>query len=442
MDIRIKIWRYALADERVWARLGSIPARAFVGPERDLFAIVQTHYLKFGKIPPHDIFEKIASKVIEDRERREAATGLFLRYYGGTKNGKLTDYDLDMFLAVLEEETLSRALEAADQALREGKRIGNKVYTGAGGAWQILESSKLQVETKSVDSDPWALYESRKGAEKHSYETEVLNAFGVNMEEGELWVITGFANEGKTTLALNTARELSRQLPVVYVTLEKAAGRMWWKIGSMELGDQGLTYSAFKDGTLSEEAENTFKGWYKERQKNFHIVKMAAGTGIGEVIMTAKSIISGRRGALVIDYIGLLGGSTRDDYMGSAMKRLMELTDMGWVVVALHQTNREGYREALETGRYRLYALASSNEVEKAADAVMWVMKVGFLHSRVGLMKFRESPIDLDKTAVLILNPETLVFEARELAEEQGGSSQEEKQEILDRVGEMLDREE
>lgn len=408
-------------DLALWELAAPFPSDCFSSHARELFIYLREHYLRYGSVmDPDAINARVKASQFTKDEKKEI---LKLYYTVKGMSTRATGWDLDALREEHSKEALVDSITNALKALDPGVEVKGRFYVGVEGATALLDHGKMA--TKESDAvDPFDAYQSRKNSgEKGAVVVPLFNTLIPSLQYGELWILVGFAGHGKTTIALNMSHGVaSRGDKVLYLSLETPKHVAEWKLASIRSRfNRGpkLPYRQIKSGGLSLEQEAKLKELLDENEKNFRIVELPMGSRIGELSALMRALFTRQHYSIVfVDYLGALGGSSvRSDafryyYLGQAICSFKEMAkSFKTVIVLLHQANRKGWEEAEKKGFYVISALAETNEGERTADGLAWVMRTSHLHSRIGLMKYRDDAIDLSRTTNLILDPDTHSFE-------------------------------
>lgn len=208
--------------------------------------------------------------------------------------------------------------------------------------------------------------------------SRVDELLGGGMVAEGLYILAARPGIGKTTLALNIAKQTSRRVPTLFVSLEMSDRQISAKRLALEtsipawrlMNDAALSQaeeaSIYKHASALSEQKITFNRW--------------SGATVSDIGFLARQVED--LGLVIIDYLGLIqtkeGRSLyeKTTYISGALKRLAR--SLGVPILALAQLNRE-----VESGgrKPRLSDLRDSGAIEQDADGVM------FLHCPSGRPK-------------------------------------------------------
>lgn len=392
------------ADSDCWLQVSGLRPEVFAYPYSHLFSIARFHYMKNGTSLDRDSLKRaLVERDFSEQERRDIVEA----YIRAAQLSK-TSWSVESLIQSYQARRLARGLKDAIRALAEGFRDGRgRYYGGVEGARMILSEMEASLDPSASESeiDPTAALSSHLSL----LPFPLLEPLG-GILEGELWLLSGFPGDGKTTLMLNMALDLLLSgRPPLIISLETSPVRLKWKLACMLSAEKSptLSYERLLTGRLSPDETSHLKSLLSDISSIK--VRRVTGYGVSEILslLRAHSDIS----VVFIDYLGLLySRSTRFfNEIGEAIKSLFKYgQNTRTSIVCLTQVNREGYRSAQETGYYSLRALADTNESERTPDGVMWLLRTGYLTSRMGVSKRRELPYDPTKFVELSLHPQTL----------------------------------
>jgi len=369
------------ADSDCWLQVSGLRPEVFAYPYSHLFSIARFHYMKNGTSLDRDSLKRaLVERDFSEQERRDIVEA----YIRAAQLSK-TSWSVESLIQSYQARRLARGLKDAIRALAEGFRDGRgRYYGGVEGARMILSEMEASLDPSASESeiDPTAALSSHLSL----LPFPLLEPLG-GILEGELWLLSGFPGDGNETS------------PV----------RLKWKLACMLSAEKSptLSYERLLTGRLSPDETSHLKSLLSDISSIK--VRRVTGYGVSEILslLRAHSDIS----VVFIDYLGLLySRSTRFfNEIGEAIKSLFKYgQNTRTSIVCLTQVNREGYRSAQETGYYSLRALADTNESERTPDGVMWLLRTGYLTSRMGVSKRRELPYDPTKFVELSLHPQTL----------------------------------
>ena len=186
-------------------------------------------------------------------------------------------------------------------------------------------------------------------------------------EKGDYVVIGARPSVGKTAIALNFAYEMSEKYRTVFYSLEtgesKLAARFFANVMDTDFGK--IKSRSLSD---SEKAELAMK--YAPVAKRKIFFRNASGKTAFEICSAA---LRDRAEVVIIDYMGLIGGTARSEYerVSAISKEFHTFAQRHKVlVIMICQLSREGGRD-----RPTLAALRDSGQIEQDADAVLLLHK-------------------------------------------------------------------
>jgi hypothetical protein len=220
---------------------------------------------------------------------------------------------------------------------------------------------------------------------------------------GELWIIGGYASQGKTTLALNWIRYLALDggWNIYYFTLEMPAIEIWQILAASHSahpkwtrqGRRPIAHDHIRSGQFANEDEAHF---YREVYHDFRseyagrieVEFPALGMTIEDIWSRAEALHrTSPLDLVVIDYLSLLRpppSLRHPDVRAATTENLKIAKNMavefaggeGITVVTPHQISRDGYDQAKANGGvYEMRAFADTAEVERSADHLLTVFR-------------------------------------------------------------------
>jgi replicative DNA helicase len=343
----------------------------------------------------------------------------------------------DKFLSLLDEVTEALIREN----LRGTVQRAGKVLDSAGGDWKkaVQEINKglslvgglagLEEPSGCIRQDIekiWEEYERRKDPRQHSgvktglFDVDVITGGG---KPGELWLVAGFAGEGKSSLLVGMAWDacVMQGLNVVVGTAEMPRRQYQRRVlarHSMHdrfqaMGHGGIDSRKLRDGRLSGKDEefllNQVMPDFRDNPHygRFEVMQLPREFTVEYLDLKLREYHR-RFGVDVfyLDYL-LLGRPTRkygsrDEEAAGMFRDLKQLAlnfdrGKGLFVVTAHQLNRESRRRAEVTKSYDLWSLAITSEAERSADVVLWVLRLDSHKSDrvvlVGMVKNRDGEL-------------------------------------------------
>lgn len=415
-DREVRILGSLTKDVSLWEAALTFPADCFSPIGGDLFLLMREHYIKYGvAITDEAIHDKVKRANLEKETKKEL---LRLYYSSRGTHAIATQWDLDFLREATGKNKLLSSMSNAVRALTEGVEIKGKYYVGLEGAAALLDQSKAEV-VREKSLTPFEVYQKRK-EKAYAIPSPLFDPLVTELMYGEFWILGGYAGDGKTTASLNLAygASLAAKSKTLYITMETPRHVAKWKMVSI-MSNQNmpiLRYKLIRGGKLDANQEKHFQVLLEKSDEFFKVVEMPVGSQVGEVKAVIRTeMLKKHYDLIVLDYLGLMGSKAGSEYPGAymneAIKRLKEVPKQhSTVFVCVHQMNREGHKEAVKTGYYTLNALSDANEAEKSPDGIAWVLKLGFCRTKLGIMKYRDEPLDLERVVELQLEPETHTF--------------------------------
>lgn len=401
------------SDPSLWDIALTLPDEVFVDPELGvIFSVLKDSWRRHNALPDDAAFGRaLRQKVAGDQLKTTLRLFLQVRRLA---NGTCTSADLEELRAAFEDRMLTDHIEHAVRALRGQTQFHKRTYKGIEGCRTILRQA-VMTQTVEEALDPYAAYLRRKeqGADG-TQASKILFGLLPPAQPGELHMLAGYASEGKTTLALNVIHSLPG--PNLYVTMEAPSQRIHWARASMLSLEQApiLPYRKVKNGQLDTADEEHLRALLQSTAGHTRVVDRPAGGSSTDVMRLLATCFRERHyPVVVVDYLGLCASRGRDygSQLGEFLRDLKGFAmEHNTVVYILHQINRAGWEAAKKRGFYVLGALSETNAAEQVPDAVVWIMRDGFLKSKIGCMKYRDEPLDLTRVVELSLDEETQVY--------------------------------
>lgn len=410
-------------NAEAWTQASNLKSAVFPSPYSVLFSLLRGHYLKTGHSPNASQVRRIllASGLPPDKVKRLAMV------YKECANQSGKGWDVDSLIEEYHERIYVQSLEKAVKCLTEPVMLpGSKESVGGvQGARAILYQAEKEMDPveKGVKDDVQSMY-------KRQEELGVPPIIAMPLFKGlfdlfrcELWLLSAFSGEGKTTLMLNLAVQAYLQgEQVVVISLETESYKLKWKLAVILAAKKGVPIS-INDIVYFRLNEKDREVFFECLHEVSAIkIKECSGTGMYEILGMLRS--DPKATLVFVDNLNLTSSRNKQyfDRISEGLKSMVRFChrSKNLSVIVLAQSNRAGHKEAVAQGRYSLTSLADSNEAERSPDGVMWILQSGYLKSIIGFSKYRMLPSDSMKTRTLTLNPDTLVF----TADESGGGVQ------------------
>lgn len=377
-----------------------------------IFQIIKESSLFRGGTIPKEGFARRLRMLVSSPEDQRDILRSFLVMQQNPLNGGMNLADLEEIRVAYEERRMLQHIDLAMQALKGQVAFDGKVYSGVPGAKALLEPA-LVTRPTIEQHDPFSEYLRRKrNISKELLTPRLLCPLFPAMEPGELWVFFGFASDGKTSFALNIATAL-RPTPVLFLTLETTPLHAYWKTACLLSCDMPprISYTDIKWGKLDDEKEKHFAKLLGEAYSFMRVEDCQPGMTEVKLVALFNSILNKQHYPVVfIDYLGLMAQRGKDYFsrLGELLKTLKRIAKENRItIVCLHQANRDGWGEAKKRGFYTMDALSDINEAERTSDAIAWILRTGYLKSRIGPAKYRDEPMNLEGFMEVTLDPET-----------------------------------
>jgi len=418
-----------LASTELWPSAENVVPQCFSGTRRALFVFMRRHYERYGDtIPPKALGNAVKADT-SDEARQRAIVAEYFRCRRIKPGG---EWEMDELVKAYRTSEFLKTISASLEALQgvvtapDGKK-----YVGVDGAYEMLGIDETVACAVDGDIDPFSVYLRRK-AGGDVFSLPLLSGVAPDPQLGELWTLAGYTGEGKTSLALNLVESATRAgVGTVIVSMEGGSHVPYWKMASLlSESEEGprLPYGEIKRAALDEEKELHLKKLLEISKQRVRVIGAPVGTGPRRIRQIVKREMRKRPVQLVmVDYSKLmvLRDSRDEDYLGSCIRRLKGVaTELNVVVLMMHQTNTRGWEEAGKLGYYKLSALAETAEVQRNSDAIIWILRTGYLQSSIGLVKYRDEPFDIGSSHDISLDGEIGRFIKGSIVPRQGADGE------------------
>ena len=243
-----------------------------------------------------------------------------------------------------------------------------------------------------------------------------LDAMTQGLQRGSLIVIAGRPSMGKTSFAINIAKNVAQmnKLPVCYFSLELSKEQMSYRLLSMELG---IESGRLRTGRLQQD-EWGLLGREMEDLGELPIFMCDKGSiNVKEMLRKCRKIKKkqglGELGLVVVDYIQMMDGPNKESRDKELSKIVLDLKAMAKAldvpVVLMSQLSRD--IEKRENCRPMLCDLRETQGLEAHADVVIMLYRDEFYHpeteergiAELIVTKHRNGPIG---TVKLLFEPQ------------------------------------
>lgn len=198
----------------------------------------------------------------------------------------------------------------------------------------------------------------------------------IHIEEGDMVVLGGYPSAGKTALALQLCRRMSRERRVGYFYLENNDRKLFDRLVS---STAGISFRRIKERRLEEDDFRAIEQAQPRLLEPRLELVAASGMDVSDIRAVA---LSQHYEVVVIDYLQKLQGGggphrnltefERVTVVSSALQEFGRQT--GIVVLALSQLNRPDRKDG-EPSAPTMASLRQSGQIEQDADAVLLVYR-------------------------------------------------------------------
>lgn len=322
-------------------------------------------------------------------------------------------------------EYTGKVLAEAAEAMRSGHVTHGKRLMGSEAAWQVLGEKRLDYESLTAGGSFHEVELGRTTEQAQlDYSWAVENKYiGVplalgevndalaGLRSGDLYVVAGYAHEGKSFVLLNDAHAAWKTGKNVAVATGEMSVRKYRNrfIALHSCEPQFRTPLETKKidrGLLTKEEHEVFLEVLGDIRDNpkwgkcfiFQFPFRATPSVIFNKFASFNQIVP--LDMAVVDYLGLMSSErTRvsrreelDDLIREVKALALDFSDgRGVALEAAYQVNRSSFERARHEGYYTLSCFSDSAEVEKSADSALWLLslpqnpdelKMGFVKNR------------------------------------------------------------
>ncbi len=207
-----------------------------------------------------------------------------------------------------------------------------------------------------------------------------LDRMTSGLQKGDLIIVAGRPSMGKTAFALNIAENIAivDKLPVAVFSMEMGGAQLVMRM----LGSVGrLDQSILKNGSLTDEHWERLNEAVIRLSDAPIFIDETPGMTVLEVRARARRLarkFNGKLGLIVIDYLQLMSGSSRNDNraaeLGEISRSLKALAkELQVPVIALSQLSR--LVEQRTDKRPMMSDLRESGAIEQDADLIMFMFR-------------------------------------------------------------------
>lgn len=326
-----------------------------------------------------------------------------------------------------------KALEDSFTVYKLGKRVGRKTIQGYAAARQFLEDSLFRLDqdtgnqtnpegdVRESSMEVVQEYQERKD-KPEAFEgvktgIDVVDKLTNGAQPGELWIIGGYTEVGKTFNMINSAHYACtvQKKNVVMVTTEVAYNQYRRRIAlrharSAEYGlPHGIDSGSYKNAALTPDEEVSFVKAMEGFRDNpnygrMFVIQLPKGAGLSWIanklnFLNAMWPVH----ALYIDSLNQLpnpnGMDNQRQFFNQTVREAKQFAlgfDKGRAIPIFSpwHANRKSWEEALKNGKYNLASWQECDELERSADLLMWMLKLETEQEtreiQAGIVKYRD----------------------------------------------------
>ncbi len=212
-----------------------------------------------------------------------------------------------------------------------------------------------------------------------------LDAMTQGLQRGSLIVIAGRPSMGKTSFAMNLARNVAEahKLPVCYFSLEQSKEQMSYRFLSMELG---IESGRLRTGRLRHDEWDLLGREMKDLDELPIFICDKGSIKVKQIFSKSRKIKEkkglGELGLIIVDYIQMMDGPNKKSRDKELSKIVLDLKEMAKAldvpVVLMSQLSRDV--EKRKHHRPMLCDLRETQGLEAHADVVIMLYRDEFYH--------------------------------------------------------------
>lgn len=410
MDVFAYIIKYGDEDQDALSKLITVGNdRLFLDDWYGMFQLILKYYRLTGKVLKQDEFVSlIESFRALPVERKTRFVNMFSELLiHDVKKGAFQFYMSQLSTQLIFDRS-SVMLENANQALMGQIKMGKDVLHGYNGMRRILLDGMCDVDKVIAEYTPEGNVNEERNQVLEEYDklsiapANVVSGYYpvdnncVGFFPGELWLLVGYAGEGKTFMCINIGHDVvyRQGKNVVFMTSETVRTvvrrRLVARHSKYKFGFP-LDLTAWKKGKLIPEAHVKLKETVEDMNSInskygiFYLAQIPAnGTTDYILSMLTKLESQFHIDLVILDSIHLLKPKR------IRQSSYMELDDMlietkkliighnngkGVPLLSPWHVNRLAWEKAKEMGYYTKSALAKSSEAERQADVIVSILK-------------------------------------------------------------------
>ena len=322
------------------------------------------------------------------KESEKMNLGLDSFYIANLTSMVASTANIETHIAIVKQEAIKRkAIESCNQIIKQCYDTSTDSFDIIDQLTKDVDDISATVSTDSVQSlksltkdmkDRWIEIENNGGMMGVMTGLSKIDDVVKGFKTGNLIIIAGRPGMGKTTLAIQIARNVSKQnKPVGFITLEMTAMELYSKIvsGETNVNSSAMMYSIPAD--FQEHKINEFVNG-KMAEMGIYFVD-ASSMNIQQMKSSVRKLKREFKCELVIiDYIQLMDGNgkgNREQEVSSISRSLKSTAKLNDIpIIALSQLSRSVETRGGDK-RPQLSDLRESGAIEQDADLVSFVYR-------------------------------------------------------------------
>lgn len=403
--------------------------RHFPTPLCYIFEALRDYYLLQGFLTADVLEDWLASNVDDKEERGQALAG----WAGIRKRVPEAKwrYALGEYLDIVERAELTQTLDMARDVLMGEVKDGRETLAGLDDAKSVLHRGLAQTDRLRAELMPSIDARGTADEVRVEYEntlkgvgpTGILSGWGPvdnlthGAQAGELWLVAAWAGDGKTMALVNMAwhAAITQGLNVVMATAEMPVSQVRRRLVTRHSHHDkfglpyGIRYDDIRNAELDDDDRDMFDDvlddWKQGEYGQLHVFQIPHGAGLEFCINRLHQYEQlFHVDAFYLDYLTLLRPPRyrRSEFeeLGDLCKSAKQMAldfnrGAGLPIITAFQTNREGWRKAVQQGRYERGTLAGTSEAERSADFILWLLQTDDANAvseiLAGVAKYRDS---------------------------------------------------
>lgn len=420
----------------------------FDGDERRIFAVITRFFRLTGQPATFQQFAQLLDTAAGvDASVKLSLCQQFQSLQIGSMDYAEYVHSCEMLRETTRRDMLGHAILDASDILIHGKKEGRKAFYGYDDARDFLQDAITKIDAMNLgvmpegnindeSRDVLAEYVDRKNHEAKQYATglDPIDQATGGIQPGELWFVAGYTEEGKSSLVTNIAYHMVYVcgLNIAYGTNETLRRQVRLRLISRhschpKFGGNVLPYAKLKTGKLDAAQEHMLQVIVSDMATckdygRFELFQLPSKATVGYI--QAKFRRFSQKATLsvgIIDELRLLGSGRHRTTDREELEDIIRSTKQlavtfgggaGIALICPYQIARDKWAAALETGRYTKACMSNTSEAERAADAIITILRMESA-TRGQLVKYRDAGESPNMEFNYSVRAEVCLFEAR-----------------------------